>query len=300
MFNICLGLNGWAAGKNDMGIYEYEYSIEKILDSAVDDGYDGIELANISPDPYPENLRDIIKISEFREKYNSRNLRIAGIQALTPRTGASENEQERDEFASRLLDNVVFAKILEADFVGVWPAPRQPTLNDHIVSQRLIDSFKKFFTKLEENKIDLGEMNIVVETEPVESLYNLTIAETVLEGANSPNLKLLFDFAHINVLTGSKLLRALKQFKGKIGHIHLTDNDGTRWASSKEGMSSKHLMIGEGDLNIKEILKSLIENQYKGWIQIDVWQNPYPFQCSKVNKIVVDNILKNIGREVEK
>jgi len=294
MLKVCLGTNGWLAGKNDMGIYNYNYSIEEILDHAVENGYSGIEISNISSDPYPDNLRDLSKIKEFVEKYNYRNLKIAGIQANIPRTGASENEDQREEFASRLLENVIFAKTLEADYVGVWPAPKQPDVNDWIVCQRLIASFKKFFKKLEESKIELGTMGIVVETEPVESFCNLTIAETVINEIGSPNLKLLYDFAHINVLTNGNPIKAIRQFKGKIGHVHLADNDGTTWTSSKDGMSSKHLMIGEGNLNIREILENLIDTGYNNWIQIDVWQNPDPFQCSKINKIVVDNILKNI------
>lgn len=296
MQKVCLGLNGFVAGKNDMGIYEYSYSIKEILDHAVKMGYDGIELSNISSDPYPEDLRNLSQIEEYKKKYISRGLRIAGIQARALRTGASSNGNERMACTESLLDNIVFAKALGADFVGVWPAPQQPDVNDWIVCQRLIDTFKKFFKKIEEEKIELGRMNIVVETEPVESFCNLTIAKTVIEEVNYPNFKLLFDFAHINVLTNGNPLKALRQFRGKIGHIHLTDNDGTRWTSSKDGMSSKHLMIGEGNLNIREILEELREKNYDGWIQIDVWQNPDPFQCSEVNKIVVDNIIRNIER----
>jgi len=295
VWKICLGLNGWAAGKNDMGIYEYNYPIEEILDHTVKMGYDGIELCNISADPYPENLRDLNQIEEFKRKYISRGLKIAGIQARIPRTGLSPDESERITCAQALLDNVVFAKALDADFIGAWPSPRHPELTDWVVSQRLVDTFKKFFTRVEEEGIKLGKMNIVVETEPVESFCNLTIAETVIDEVNHPNFKLLFDFAHINVLTNGNPLKALRQFKGKIGHVHLADNDGTRW-TSKEGMSSKHLMIGEGNLNIREMLEDLQDKSYDGWIQIDVWQNPDPFQCSEVNKKAVDNIIKNIER----
>jgi len=294
MWKVCLGLNGWMSGKNDMGIYEYSYSIEEILDHAVEMEYDGIELSNISADPYPKDLKDLDQIEKFKKKYTSRNLKIAGIQSRIPRTGLSPDENERMACAQALLDNVIFAKALDADFVGTWPSPRHSELSDWVVSQRLIDTFKKFFGRVEEEGIELGKINVVVETEPVESFYNLTIAETVIDEVNHPNFKLLFDFAHINVLTNGNPLKALRQFKGKIGHIHLADNDGTRWTSSNFGMSSKHLMIGEGNLNIKEMLEDLQDKGYEGWIQIDVWQNPDPFQCSKVNKIVVDNILKRL------
>jgi sugar phosphate isomerase/epimerase len=297
MWKICLGINGWMAGKNDMGIYDYSHSIEEILDHAVKMGYDGIELCNISPDPYPEDLRDLNQIEKFKKKYTSRGLKIAGLQAKAPRTGASANEDERMACAKALLDNVVFAKKLGADFVGAWPAPRQPSLTDCEVSQRLIDTFRKFFKRAEEEAIELANMNIVVETEPTESFFNLTIAKTVLDEINHPNFKLLFDFAHINILTNEDPFKALRQFRRKIGHVHLADNDGTRWTSAKDGMSSKHLIIGEGNLNIKYMLEGLRDINYDGWIQIDVWQNPDPFRCSLVNKTVIDAILKNIDLE---
>jgi sugar phosphate isomerase/epimerase len=300
MWRICLGINGWAAGKNDMSIYQYNNPIELILDHAVDMKYDGIEITDLSIDPYPSNLRDSNEANKFKKKYFSRNLKIAVVQAGIPRFGANSDEGKRILCARAIVDNVIFAKELGADYLAIWPDEKQVDLNDWVVAQRLIDTLRKTFNLLKEEKIELDNLDIIEETEPVECFCNLTIAKTVINEVGNPNFKLLFDTAHINFMTKGSYVRAIKEFKGKIGHIHLADNDGTRWNSSKQGMSSKHLIIGEGDINIMEFLEALIDVNYKGWIQIDCWQNPNPFRFSEVNKKVVDAIISDLREGVNK
>ncbi|OIP74896.1 MAG: hypothetical protein COZ07_08325 [Candidatus Infernicultor aquiphilus] len=299
MWKICLGINGWSAGKNDLGIYEFHDPIELILDHAVEMKYDGVEIVDLSIDPYPSNLRDINEINKFKKKYFSRNLKIAGVQAKILRWGANADEGKRMLCAKSIVDNVIFAKELGADYLAIWPDEKQADINDWVVAQRILDTLRKTFNLLQEENINLENLNIVEETEPVECFSNLTIAKTVVNDINNPNFKILFDTAHINLLSNGGYIRKIKEFKGKIGHIHLADNDGTRWNSSKTlGTSSKHLIIGEGDINIMEILGALKDTNYTGWIQIDCWQNPNPFRCSEVNKKVVDAIICDLQEGV--
>jgi sugar phosphate isomerase/epimerase len=298
MWKICLGINGWESGKNDMGIYKYNDPIELILDHAVEMKYDGVEIINLSIDPFPSNLRDINEINKFKKKYFSRNLKIAGVHAKIPRSGANSDEGKRMLCAKAIVDNVIFAKELGADYLAIWPDAKQVDINDWVVAQRMLDTLGKTFNLLQEENINLENLDIVEETEPVECFCNLNIAKTVVNEINNPNFKLLFDTAQINLMSNGGYIRAIKEFKGKIGHIHLADNDGTRWNSSKSGMSSKHLIIGEGDINIMEILGALKDANYKGWIQIDCWQNPNPFRCSEVNKKVVDAIIRDLQEGV--
>jgi sugar phosphate isomerase/epimerase len=295
MWNIGLGLNGWASGKNDMGIYQYSYPIDSILDHVVKMKYDGVEVTNLSIDPYPTNLRNINEIKKYKKKYFERNLRTAGVQAAAPRLGVSPNEEERLTFAKSVIDSVIFAKELDADYLGVWPGEKQAGISDWAVVQRLIDAWGKVFNILTKEKIELGDLIIVEEAEPVECFSNLTIAKTVIEEINNPNFKLLFDAAHINFMRNGDYINAIREFEGNIGCVHLADNDGTRWSSSKPGgMSSKHMIIGEGNINFMSLLRTLKDVKYNGWIQMDCWQNPNPFRCSETNKKVIDAIINDI------
>ena len=294
MWKICLGVNGWASGKNDMGIYDFVVPIEKISDHAVEMHYDGVEITNLSIDRYPDNLRDAAATRAFQDKYAKRGLRIAGVQARAPRFGAHADEEKRLECAKGIVDNVLFAKTLGADYLGIWPDSRKPDVNDWIVAQRLVDTLRKTFDLLERERVDLGDFVIAEEAEPPECFSDLSIAKAVINEVGHPNFTLLFDVAHANVMRNGAYLQAVKEFEGKIGHIHCADNDGTKWSSSREGMSSKHLIVGEGNINMLHFLEALQATAYTGWIQVDCWQNPNPFRCSQVNKTVLDAIISDM------
>lgn len=301
MWDICLGLNGWATGKNDMKIYNYNDPIDMILDHAVEMRYEGIEITNLSIYPYPSNLRSVKEINDYKKKYFSRNLKIAGVQAAAPRSGVSPKEEERLACAKAVVDNIIFAKELGASYLGVWPGEKQPDISDCAVVHRLMDTWEKVFALIEKERIELDNLIIVEEAEPVECFSNLTIAKTVINEINNPNFKLLFDTAHIDFMTGGEVVKAVKDFEGKIGSIHLADNDGTRWNSSiPGGMSSKHIIIGEGNINFMHLLRAFRDVDYKGWISIDCWQNPNPFKCSEINKRVLDVIIDDIKEGIYK
>jgi len=300
MWKLGLGLHSWACGKNDMGIHSYDVDIDTILDFACEQKFEGLEITNLSINPYPEDLRDTHEIKKYKERFSKRNLKVAGVQAAAPRLGASSNEEERLIFAQKVVDNIVFAKEIGADYLGVWPGEKQADVNDWIVVDRLLDSFNKIFKILKREKIELGDLIIVEEAEPVECFSNLTIAETVIKSLENPNFKFLFDTAHINFMENGNYINALKQFKDIVGVIHLADNDGTRWNSHiPGGMSSKHLIIGEGDINFMRLFQTLEDINYRGWIQMDCWQNKDPMTCSRINKKVVDSIIKDISEGLE-
>lgn len=294
MWKICLGVNGWASGRNDMGIYDFHVPIEEILDHAAALQYDGVEVLNLSIDPFPENLRDPEAAHRYKEKYRARGLQIAGVQARVPRLAAHPDEARRLECAKAIVDNVVFAKALGADYLGVWPDERKPDVNDWVVAERLIDTYRKAFALLDQEGPDLGDLVIAQEAEPPEVFSDLSIAKAVINEVGQRAFTLLYDVAHANVMRRGRYIQAVKEFEGKIGHIHLADNDGTKWSSSHWGMSSKHLVIGEGNINMLEFLEALQHSGYAGWIQVDCWQNPNPFRCSTTNKAVVDAIISDM------
>jgi sugar phosphate isomerase/epimerase len=67
-----------------------------------------------------------------------------------------------------------------------------------------------------------------------------------------------------------------------IGHVHLTDTDGTLF----EG-TSKHLACGEGHCDIDKSLHVLSEGGYRGWIMIDEWMIKDVYDaCRKCKKAI--------------
>ncbi len=286
VWQVCLGLNGFISSR----LYGYNISVDQILDHAVRIGCDGVELHS-ALDPYPEDMSDISQVDRFREKYRRRGLKIAGIQTFVPAaSGAAEEVAIREAYADGVSKQIDFCKTIGARVAGVWPGGRIPEISDDEIISRLVDTFKRCVKKAEDNDI-----LICMEPEPVQVDYSYEIAKAVVEEIDSSHFKIIFDFSHANVITKDPL-GAIKEFEGKIGHVHLTDNDGKTCELPGSSHSSNHLEIGKGNLDIKRILEALRDSGYDEWIQVDVWENPDPLKCSERNKRLLDEILEEMKR----
>ena len=62
-----------------------------------------------------------------------------------------------------------------------------------------------------------------------------------------------------------------------IGYLHLTDTDGTL----RDGGTSKHLACGDGHANISTSLRILRNGGFRGWIMIDAWEIPDPYDACR-------------------
>ena len=69
-----------------------------------------------------------------------------------------------------------------------------------------------------------------------------------------------------------------------IGYVQLTDTDGTL----RDDGTSKHLACGDGHANIPTSLNSLREGGFRGWIMIDTWEIPDPYDACTKGKQAID------------
>ena len=74
-----------------------------------------------------------------------------------------------------------------------------------------------------------------------------------------------------------------------IGHVHLTDTDGTLF-----GGTSRHLACGEGHCDMQASLKALWDGGYRGWIMIDAWMIADVYEACRKGKQAIDRALAGI------
>jgi sugar phosphate isomerase/epimerase len=111
----------------------------------------------------------------------------------------------------------------------------------------------------------------------------------ILKAADSPYLRALCDFAHINVFSKQKPLELLRELQPYIGYTHLAGNDGT--CSKIESRSSTHLALTEGTMDWKAMLRQILNGGYDGWLDVDVWEHPDPFGATAASKRALDEFL---------
>lgn len=75
----------------------------------------------------------------------------------------------------------------------------------------------------------------------------------IIKRVGSPNLKLLFDFYHVQIMDGD-IIRRLKQHKDYIGHIHTAGNPGRGELDENQEIAYPALM------------RALLEIGYKGYV----------------------------------
>jgi sugar phosphate isomerase/epimerase len=291
MPELCLGENGFILGQPWHDLYEKK----QILDFAKEERFKGIELH-----PYYEHYKrgDEEKIRKEYERYG---LEIPCIQTGTATMAyspISPDEEIRNEFVKTLKEWIEFAHALGATVTTLSPPqftfeliPAGYTHEDMV--KLFIDTCSQIVETAEKNGVVLA-----LEPEPPMILnggfFRKPIDDVleVLDQIKSKNFKILYDVTQINVLSKGNPVDFLKALKGRVGWTHIADNDGSL---TPYLLSSKHMVFGEGNINIEGVIRTLKETcPHLEWLEVDVNENPTPFETAKKNKKIVESILKRV------
>ena len=278
------GLNGFASSSRK---YKKMFPIWEVLDFAARTGFDGIELHGTWPMggyPRPDEPG---RISALKRLYDVYDLQVFSIQ--TGASGAfSSAAANRKQWLEQFRDQARFAKALGCDCIGMWPGGRLEgqTLEEAI--EHLGHSFR------EAAKIthDLGLVP-AFEIEPVFIFNTENHLQQILEKANHPALKTIYDPSHFDLMNGStgrphEMLRRIGV--QNIGYVHFTDTDGTR----RDKGTSKHLPCGDGHIDVEASLSTLWQGGFRGWMNIDAWEIPDPYDACLRGKQAIDSFLASV------
>lgn len=274
-WKTAVGLNGFESSARK---YKKTYPLWEILDFASHEGFDGIELVSNWPaGGYPKSS-EAERIRALRRQYDGFGLQVFSIQ-LGVAEAFAPDPMVRKAWVEQFRDHATFAKLVGCSCIGMWPGGglRGQTIDEAI--DRLGDSFREAGTIAG----DLGLM-AAFEIEPPFIFNTEDHLKRILAKAGHPNLKVIFDPSHFDLMNGSsgKPHEMLQRIGVKnIGYVQLTDTDGTL----RDGGTSKHLPVGDGHANIPESLRVLREGGFRGWIMVDAWEIPDPYDaCVKAKR----------------
>jgi sugar phosphate isomerase/epimerase len=276
-----LGLNGfgWAHV-----IYGQPYDFDRILAHAAKLGFDGVELFGM-PEEYPADRAAQIAL---RKRIEDHGLVVASIQSLPGGLGnghpASAYSICRKGYVTYIQKMLDLAVTLGCEAMGVWAGE----LFGAGPSRQSIDYMAEVYTECAELAKGAG-IPLVLEAEPVQQVNTPEVWFRILKAADSPYLRALCDFAHINVFSKQKPLELLGELQPYIGYTHLAGNDGT--CTKIESRSSTHLALDEGSMDWKAMLSQILNAGYDGWLDVDVWEHPDPFGATEASKRALDEFL---------
>ncbi len=280
IWKTAVGLNGFASGERKYG---KNYPIWEVLDFASRTGFNGVELVDGWPSGGYPSAEDTLRVDALRRLYDAFSLQIFSIQ-LGVADAFDPEEEKRKNWLKQFRKRVSLAKALGCDCVGMWPGGglRGQTIDAAIA--RLGLSFR------EAANIASG-MGILpaFEIEPPFVFNTEEHMRRILETADHPSLKVIYDPSHFDLMNGStgKPHEMLQRIGVEnIGYLHLTDTDG----ALRDGGTSKHLACGDGHVDIGLSLRILRDGGFRGWIMIDEWEIPDPYDACVKGKQAIDRV----------
>ena len=269
-WKTAIGLNGFMSAARK---YDKVFPIWEVLDYANRTGFDGVELVRGWPQgdyPAPDQSQRIAALKRLYDAY--------GLQVFSLQTGAggafSANAETRKAWLNQMRTQLKLAKALGCECVGLWPGgPLRGQSIDEAI-RHIAASFRDV-AKIGE---DLGLIT-AFEIEPPFVFNTEEHLKRILDVANDSRVKTIYDPSHFDLFNGStgephELLERIGV--EHIGYVHFTDTDGT----IRDGGTSKHLGAGDGHIDVAASFKALKDGRFNGWIMIDTWQIPDPYDAS--------------------
>ncbi|WP_302327250.1 sugar phosphate isomerase/epimerase family protein [Enterocloster lavalensis] len=254
-----------------MSVQYVHYSLEYYLDSMVKNGLKHVDLWGGIPHycrldyPFAEDAKK--KIGSIRAMMEERGL---DVSVYTPETLAypysfSHPEEEVrkrtvDYFSMAMDDALLFGtnKVFLNSGCGLLDLPREESF------ARLVDTYKKIAAIAEQKGIEL----VLEQLQPYESnlVLNLQDIKRVLDEVDSPAMYICVDVVAMAV-AGEELKDYFEVLgRDRIKLIHFAD--------------TCHYILGDGELPLKDYLKTLEEYDYDGIVDLEIndsiyWDDPH-------------------------
>lgn len=280
IWKTAVGLNGFQSGSRK---YKKNYPIWEVLDFASRHGFDGVELVADWPSGGYPAAGEIERVRALRRLYDQYGLRIFSIQ-LGADGAFDPDNAGRQRWLTQFRDRIQLAKQLGCDCVGLWPGGdlRGQTIDQAI--ERLAKSFH------EAGQIAGGAgLLACFEIEPVFVFNKEEHYQRILHGADHPALKGIYDPSHFDQMNGAtgRPEELLQRVGAKnIGYVQFCDTDSTL----RDGGTSKHLACGDGRIDCAKSLQILKDGGFRGWIMVDEWEVPDPYDACVKCKRVIDAV----------
>jgi hydroxypyruvate isomerase len=127
-------------------------------------------------------------------------------------------------------------------------------------ARNCVAAYKKVIGRAEKKKVNLclEQLNTRDDTHPMKGHPgyqgdHVDYCMDIIKKVGSPNMKLLFDVYHVQVMDGD-LIRRIRQCGEYIGHVHVAGNPGRAELDDNQ------------EINFPAVMRALVEIGYKGYV----------------------------------
>ncbi|MFA5192758.1 MAG: TIM barrel protein, partial [Verrucomicrobiia bacterium] len=160
----------------------------------------------------------------------------------------------------KLRDGIDLAAANGCENVITFTGMREKGITDEQAVKNCIECWKQVIAYAEEKKVNLclEHLNTRDNTHPMKGHPgyfgdNVDFCVELIRRVDSPQMKLLFDIYHVQIMNGD-VIRRLRQYKDVIGHIHTA------------GVPGRGELDETQEINYPAVMKAIVEIGYKGFV----------------------------------
>lgn len=249
-------------------------------------GFDGVELGGFLPHPNPAQFDTKAKRAELKKKVADHGLAFSGLAAdlwSCPIIPQADNSP----WLSTFDQNLDFATDLGIDTIRVdTDSPPDVCEKEGIDPKLAWERVVKTFQEGARHAASQG-IRVLWEFEPGFAFNKPSEILRLVDEVAHPNFQILYDTCHAHMVAsvGARqpglhealpggALELLIRLRGKIGHVHLIDSDGTLHNNE----TSTHAPFGQGVLDFDALIPEILRcGLPTNWWTIDLcfWPNAW-------------------------
>lgn len=275
---------------------------DEVLEKLAALGFNGLELGSFPPHPTPDAFPTAASRARLREQVAVRGMAFSGLAADLWSQHLLDTD-DNGPYLEAFRKNLQFAADLGIDCIRV-DTVQAPTIFEQVPEPVARERVVKTWQAASEEAEDLG-VRVVWEFEPGFAFNKPSDIIGIVQEVDRTNFCVLYDtcHAHICAAVGARqpgeretlpggALELAQRLRGKIGHIHLIDSDGTL----HDDDTSTHAPFGDGVLDFDALLPELNRAGCPGnWWTIDLCFWPDAWAVTERCKVAVDALNAKFG-----
>ena len=177
----------------------------------------------------------------------------------------------RDMVVEKLKNGIDLAAQIGTKSVITFTGMREKGLTDKAGATNCVEAWKMVMSYAEKKKINLvlEHLNTRDDSHPMKGhpgYFGEDVDHCVelIRKVDSPNMKLLFDVYHVQIMNGD-VIRRIRQYKDVIGHYHTAGNPGRAELDDTQ------------EINYPASMRAIVETGYKDFVAqefIPTWDDP--------------------------
>jgi hydroxypyruvate isomerase len=170
------------------------------------------------------------------------------------------NPENHEFVENRLREGIDLAVRVNCQSVITFTGMREAGISDEAGARNCVESWKRVMGYAERNKVDLclEHLNSRDDTHPMKGHPgyfgdDVDFCVELIQRVDSPNMKLLFDIYHVQIMNGD-VIRRLRRYKDYIGHYHTA------------GVPGRGELDDTQEINYRAVMRAILETGYKGYV----------------------------------